>query len=152
MSTESLTIEIQGDSSGLAEALNQALTQIQSLQNSADDAVTFAEGISSRLSQVSTSLTPLGQVQLALSRISQQAAAIGQQPITLNVESALASLSGLMQAIEAVAAALRLLSVPNVGLSEPGGSPGQAGVEDRSGTLALSRADSLSPGPVPSGC
>lgn len=108
--TESLTIEIQGDSSGLSQALDDALSRVESLHSAADSASSSAAGIGGRLASVSTALQPLQQVGQQLSRISQQAQALSQQPITLNVQPALSALQSLMSAIQAVAAQLSALS------------------------------------------
>lgn len=125
MPTETLTIEIQGDSSSLAASLDEALSRIESLQSSADSAGAAAEGIGGRLGNVSTAVGSLSQVSQALTRVSQQAAAIGQQPVTLNVEPALGSLQMLLSAIQAVAAQLQALSSPVAMLPSPG--PGSTG-------------------------
>ena len=127
--TESLTIEILGDSSGLSQALDDALSRVESLQSAADSASTSAGGIGGRLASVSSSLQPLQLVGQQLNRISQQAQAIGQQPISLNVQPALSALQSLMSAIQAVAAQLSILSNtgggPRGGLSgSPGGTVG----------------------------
>ncbi len=122
--TESLTIEIQGDSSGLSQALDDALSKVESLQSAADNASNTAQGIGSRLASVSTALQPLQQISLQLSRISQAAQTLGQQPITLNVQPALSALQSLMSAIQAVAAQLSAISPPQSG---PGGGAGGPG-------------------------
>ena len=125
--TESLTIEIQGDSSGLSQALDDALARVESLQSAAESASSSAAGIGGRLASVSTALQPLQLVSQQLTRISQQASALAQQPISLNVQPALSALQSLMAAIQAVAAQLRTLSLPGPGRGPigPGGpSPG----------------------------
>lgn len=125
--TESLTIEILGDSSGLSQALDDALARVESLQSASESASSSAGGIGGRLASVSTALQPLQQVSQQLSRISQQASALAQQPISLNVQPALSALQSLMAAIQAVAAQLSALSQPGprMGPIGPGGpSPG----------------------------
>lgn len=146
MPAESLTIEIQGDSSSLAASLDEALSRIQSLQSSADATGASAEGIGGRLSGVSSALGPLNQVGQALARVSQQAAAIGQQPITLNVEPALASLRTLLSAIQSVAAQLQTLSSPVGGI--PGSGPGLPGTSSGSGPSRTSTAGMAAVGPA----
>ena len=122
--TESLTIEIQGDSSGLSQSLDDALSQVESLQTAASGASNTAGGIGSRLATVSTALQPLQQVAQQLSLISQRAQALSQQPISLNVQPALSALQQLMSAIQAVAAQLNALSVPRGPSLGPGAGPG----------------------------
>ncbi len=124
--TESLTIEILGDSSGLSQALDDALSRVESLQSAADSAADAAGGIGGRLATVSTALQPLQQVSQQLSRISQQASALAQQPISLNVQPALSALQSLMAAIQAVAAQLQAISMPGPGMipNGPGGYGG----------------------------
>jgi hypothetical protein len=146
MPAESLTIEIQGDSSSLAASLDDALLRIQSLQSSADAAGASAEGIGGRLAGVSSALGPLNQVGQALTRVSQQAAVIGQQPITLNVEPALASLQALLSAIQSVAAQLQTLSSPVGGI--PGTGPGLPGTPSGSGSSRTSGASMSAIGPA----
>ena len=125
--TESLTIEILGDSSGLSQALDDALSRVESLQSAAETASTSAGGIGGRLASVSTSLQPLQLVGQQLTRISQLAQALGQQPITLNVQPALSALQSLMAAVQAVAAQISAISLPGPGpVTGPGGSGGPA--------------------------
>ncbi len=121
--TESLTIEILGDSSGLSQALDDALSRVESLQSATDSAAGSASGVGPRLASVSVALQPLQQVSQQLTRISQQAQALSQQPISLNVQPALSALQTLMSAIQAVAAQLRSISVPSgVGGGRSGGA------------------------------
>ena len=140
--TESLTIEIQGDSSGLSQALDDALARVESLHSAADSASSSAAGIGGRLASVSTALQPLQQVGQQLSRISQQAQALSQQPITLNVQPALSALQSLMSAIQTVAAQLSAIST--FGGRSGGGYGG--GPRGDSGSGPRSSAGGSSPG------
>lgn len=126
--TESLTIEIQGDSSGLSQALDSALAKVESLRSTADNAATAAGGIGGRLANISSALQPLQLVSQQLTRISQQAQALNRQPISLNVQPALSALQSLMSAIQAVAARLSALSqMGGGGIRGPLGAGGGAG-------------------------
>lgn len=138
---ESLTIEITGDSSGLSEALQEAQAQIESLQTAASTASSTAEGVGSHLARVSTAIQPLQQVGQLLSRISQQSQAIGQMPLTLNVQPALSALQTLMSAINAVAASLSALSQPMGGGSVP--SSGGGGVSGPSSAASRMTTNSV---------
>lgn len=108
--SESLTIEIQGDSSGLSQALDSALASVESLRSTADSAATAAGGIGGRLANVSMAILPIQLVGQQLARVSLQAQALSHQPISLNVQPALSALQSLMSAIQAVAARLSVLS------------------------------------------
>lgn len=123
--TESLTIEIQGDSSGLSQALDSALEKIDSLQSAAEGASNAAGGVGARLANVSAAIQPLQLVSQQLMRISQQAQVLSQQSISLNVQPALSALQSLMSAIQAVASQLRTLS--QAGGDPVRGSVGGAG-------------------------
>ena len=126
--TESLTIEILGDSSGLSQSLDDALAKVESLQSATDGASTAAAGIGGKLATISSAMQPLQQIGQQLTRITQQAQALGQQPITLNVQPALSALQMLLSAIQAVAAQLSALSLPGVGpIRGPGGTGGGGG-------------------------
>lgn len=132
--TESLTIEIQGDSSGLSQALDDALAKVESLQSAADGAATAAAGIGGKFATISSALQPLQQIGQQLTRITQQAQALGQQPISLNVQPALSALQMLMSAIQAVAAQLSALSMPGGGPTRgPAGTGGGGGSAGGSG-------------------
>jgi len=142
--TESLTIEIQGDSSGLSQALDSALAKVESLQTAADNAASAAGSVGSRLASVATAMQPLQLVSQQLTRISQQAQVLSQQSITLNVQPALSALQSLMSAIQAVASRLSSLSLT-------GGGPIRGPVGGGAGTLggsggagAASTADAAS--------
>lgn len=108
--SESLTIEIQGDSSGLSQALDAALANVESLRSTADSAATAAGGIGGRLANVSMAILPIQLVGQQLARVSLQAQALSQQPISLNVQPALSALQLLMATIQAVASRLSALS------------------------------------------
>lgn len=127
--SESLTIEIQGDSSGLSQALDTALANVESLRSSADSAATAAGGIGGRLANVSMAIQPIQLVGQQLARLSLQAQALSHQPISLNVQPALSALQSLMSAIQAVAARLSLLS-------QMGGGSVRGGMGTRASTAS----------------
>lgn len=143
--TESLTIEIQGDSSGLSQALDDALAKVQTLQSAADSAGVSVGSIGGRLAGVATAMQPLQLISQQLTRISQQARTLSQQSISLNVQPALSALQSLMSAIQAVASRLSALSQMGGGMirgpMQTGGGSGSSG----GGGAGTSGANSATP-------
>lgn len=111
MYSESLTVRILGDSSGLQQELSQIEQAISQLHDRISSTSQAGQQIGTALSRVSNATGPLQQISTLLSRITQQARSLSQQPITLNVRPAIAALNQLMQAINQVANQLRTLSL-----------------------------------------
>lgn len=111
MFTESLTIRILGDSSGLRRELEDVLRRLDALRQRIADVGSAGQQLAKSFSGLSQATTPLQQLSKLLTQITQQIRALSQTPIALNVQPALASLQRLFAMIEAVAARLRMISV-----------------------------------------
>jgi hypothetical protein len=105
--TESLTVRILGDSSGLQQELETVAHALDRLQQQISEASDAGRQIGEGLGQAATAMGPLTRVSTMLQQISQQARALGQQPITLNVQPAMAALAQLSAMIQMVAALLQ---------------------------------------------
>lgn len=125
MYSESLTVRILGDSSGLQQELSNVEQSISQLHDRITSATQAGQQVGTALGRVANATGPLQQVSNLLSRVTQQARALSQQPITLNVRPAIAALNQLMQVINQVASQLRNLSLGGGG---GGGGPAPAPV------------------------
>jgi hypothetical protein len=121
--SESLTVRILGDSSQFKSELQSVLQDIGSLRGQLEQATDVGQQVSQGFDRVSGAMRPLEQVSRMLSRIAAQAQALGEQPITLNVQPALAALAQLSAAIQAIAAQLMALAAMPIGVGV-GGGPG----------------------------
>lgn len=125
---ESLTVRILGDSSGLRRELDAVVSDIRSLRGELEQVTGIGEQLGEGLGRADGAERPLEQIGQALSRITAQVRTLGQTPVTLNVQPALASLAQLSLAISAIAAQLQALSAIPVGI---GVVPGVGGAPIR---------------------
>jgi len=121
--SESLTVRILGDSSGLQRELSRVLQSIDDLHRRIESTTQATGQIGTALSRVSQATGPLQQVSSLLARISLQARSLSQQPVNLNVTPALNSLQRLMQSISAVASQLHNLAAASAVSSMPTFAP-----------------------------
>lgn len=124
--SESLTVRILGDSSGLQTELDSVLERLDELNTRFSESAESAEQLTSSLSSVSQAVRPLQQVSSMLSRIDQQLRAISQMPITLNVTPALQALQQLTMAARMAAAAIQAIPAIPIGGGGPGPGVGPA--------------------------
>src|SRR5262245_32178300 len=125
--SESLTVRILGDSSGLRREIADVVTEIASLQERLRAASSSSEQLGRSVGNVSAAIRPLQQVSQFLSRITQQVQALNQTPVSLNIQPALQALQQLMNAAQAAAGMLRLLSVGPLGPAGPQQQPAAQG-------------------------
>lgn len=121
--SESLTVRILGDSSGLQRELSRVLQSIDDLHQRVESTTRATGQVGTALSRISQATSPLQQVSSLLTRISQQSRLLSQQPVNLNVTPAINSLQRLMQSISAVAIQLRNLSAVSAVSSMPSFTP-----------------------------
>ncbi|MEZ5943796.1 MAG: hypothetical protein R3C18_20565 [Planctomycetaceae bacterium] len=117
--TESLTVRILGDSSGLHQELSRVEQALNGLHERIESTNQAGAKISQVFQRVGNASRPLQQLGNLLNQVRQRAQALGQTPITLNVRPALAALQQLMSAIAATANQLRTLSFGGGGPSLP---------------------------------
>lgn len=119
MPTETLTLQIAGDSAPLQrelDAVEQRLATFQSRLASVTDAGRGFETLASRFAQLAR---PIEQVGRMLDRLGAQIERLAQIPVRLNVAPALQGLALVSQAIDAVAAKLQTLAAPRPFLPGP---------------------------------
>ena len=95
--SESLTVRILGDSSGLQRELDSVMQSLSTLQRDIESASRAGARIGDALSRVSRATGPLRQVSSLLTGVSQQARALSAQAISLNLAPAIAALQRLNQ-------------------------------------------------------
>ncbi len=122
--TESLTVRILGDSSGLRRELESVVGEIRSLRGELDQVTNIGEQIGEGFGRADGAVRPLEQISQALSRITTQVQSLSQTPLTLDVQPALASLQQLSLTIATIAAQLQALAAIPVGI---GGAPAGGG-------------------------
>ncbi len=111
MATESLTIQILGDSSGLQQELGQVADLLGNLQQQMADVSNGGEQIGQSLQGISSAMGSLQGVSQMLGAISQQIQVINQQPISINVAPALGAIQQLIQAAQMAAQQLAALNM-----------------------------------------
>jgi len=116
--TESLTVRILGDSSGLQRELETVADGLDNLHSRLADASDAGRQVGEGLGRAATAITPLQQVSSVLQQIGLEARQISQIPISLNVQPAMAALAQLSAMIQAVAMQLQSLGG---GFGIPGG-------------------------------
>lgn len=117
--TESLTVRILGDSSGLRREIADVVSEISNLQERLRSVSSSGDQLGRSVGNISAAIRPLQQVSQFLSRITQQVQTLAQTPVSLSVQPALQALQQLMNAAQAAAGMLRLLSVGPVGPAPP---------------------------------
>lgn len=139
MPTESLTLRILGDSSGLRAELEAALSQLDAFEDHVAALADAGRRVGEGFGGLASAAAPLQQVSQLLSGIFKQMQVIRQTPLTINVQPALASLLKLSAAIDAIALKLRALSAAPAG-SPPGAAAGGVNPADKLGALAPAMA------------
>jgi hypothetical protein len=109
--SESLTVRILGDSSGLRRELDEVVRQLGGLQERFSGLSSRSDRVGRSISDLSQATRPLQQISQWLTRVSQQVQALSQTPIGLNVQPALQALQQLMAAARAAAGVLQTLSI-----------------------------------------
>ena len=123
--TESLTVRILGDSSGLRRELESVVGEIRSLHGELEQVSNIGEQIGEGFGRADGAVRPLEQISQALSRITTQVQSLSQTPLTLDVQPALASLQQLSLTIATIATQLQALAAIPVGIGEaPAGGGG----------------------------
>ncbi|MCA9045119.1 MAG: hypothetical protein KDA69_12405 [Planctomycetaceae bacterium] len=145
--TESLTVRILGDSSGLHQELSRVEQALNGLNERIESTNQAGAKISQVFQRVGNASRPLQQLGNLLNQVRQRAQALGQTPITLNVRPALAALQQLMSAITATANQLRALSFGGGGPSLPPAGPVGPAVPNTSRTTRGFASGGLVSGP-----
>jgi hypothetical protein len=127
--SESLTVRILGDSSGLRREIADVISEIANLQERLRGVSSSGDQLGRSVGNISAAIRPLQQVSQFLSRITQQVQALSQTPVSLNVQPALQALQQLMNAAQAAAGVLRLLSVGPVAPAGPQPQPAAEGLD-----------------------
>jgi hypothetical protein len=109
--TESLTLRILGDSSGLRRELDDVLGRLDSFRHKVADLSSAGQQLAKAFTGLGAATNPLQGVSKLLTQITQQVRTLGQTPLSLNVQPALNALQRLAAAIEAIAARLRAIAV-----------------------------------------
>jgi len=109
--TESLTVEILGDSSPLEQELSQVADSLSGLQEQLEGIAAGTGQFAAQLQNLAGALGPLQAISQQLSLLSQQIQGLSQQPVTINVSPALGALQQLTQAIQAAAQQLAALNL-----------------------------------------
>ncbi|MEZ6065178.1 MAG: hypothetical protein R3B90_05610 [Planctomycetaceae bacterium] len=110
MFTESLTVHILGDSSGLRAELEGALHGLNEFQSRLTSITSSGDQLASSLGGVGKVGPALQSVSQLLNRITTQIRLLGQSPVTIDVSPALAALQRLLGMIELAAARLKQLT------------------------------------------
>jgi len=106
MFSESLTVRILGDSSGLRREIDNAISQVDRLEDRLGAAVNSSNRLGQSLRTISGALGPLRQLVNVLTQVNQQLTSISRRPIALNVSPAISALQRLTQAAQMAAAAI----------------------------------------------
>lgn len=122
--TESLTVQILGDSSPLRDELTSVADLLADLQSRLADAVGGAGELDQAFGQLTSAALPLQQLSAELDLVTRQIQALSQQPITLNVQPALQALEQLMQMAQQAALSLAELGAASLASSvSPAAAP-----------------------------
>ncbi len=108
--SESLTVRILGDSSGLRQELDTVSSEIQKLQQNLSSTVGSTGQLRQSFTKLSSGLKPLQQINAQLLQVQQHVRAISQQPVTLNVQPAIQSLQQLIQYAIMVARQIQMIT------------------------------------------
>jgi len=120
--SESLTVRILGDSSGLQRELDSVLRRLDDLQDKLSESADSARQLANSFSRISQAINPLQQVGSLLSRLDQLLRSISQRPLTLNVSPAIQALQQLIQVAQQAAAQIQ--AIPAIPVGRPGGGGG----------------------------
>lgn len=130
--TESLTVEISGDSSQLESELERVGSVVDGLSSRLSSVAQQAGSAAGALSGFGAAVGAVNQLNAALSGVASQLRTIQQTRVSIDVSAALASLAQLSAAISRVAAQLASLNAM-AGGGGGGGGPRPAGPRDGSG-------------------
>lgn len=111
---ESLTVRIEGDSSGLDTALEGVVRRVDELQGRLQRVSSAAAGLDGIASRLTAAVAPAESLTRTLDRVTASIQAIGRTPITLNTAPALAALAQLNAQLEGTSSRVR-------GLGQGGG-------------------------------
>ena len=120
--SESLTVRILGDSSGLQRELDGVLNRLDDLREKFTASADSANQLTRSFAKISQAISPLQRIGSLLARIQQQLRSISQQPLTLNVSPALQALQQLSQA--ARQAAMQIQMIPSIPVGGAGPATG----------------------------
>jgi hypothetical protein len=110
MFTESLTVRILGDSSGLQRELEGVLSLLAGFRESVSSIADAGQSAVAGLSAIEGASAPLQQVSKLIATITRQLQVLAQTPVTINVAPALGALQRLLGIVDLVASRLRMLS------------------------------------------
>jgi hypothetical protein len=121
--TESLTIRIEGDSSGFARELDRVAGRLSEFENRLSGIESLGSRLESVFARWDQATGPLDRIHQALEGIRRQIVEIGQTPLTINVQPALQALRMLQAQLAIVLAQLQMMNA----LSMAGGFSGGGG-------------------------
>jgi len=106
---ESLTIKIQGDSSGFSRELDQVTSRIPDLDSRLSGIESAGQRLTSSLQGLQSAIQPINRIGQALDRVKQQITTLSSTPVTINVQAAMNALQALQAQIAATRAQLQSL-------------------------------------------
>ncbi|TWT63209.1 hypothetical protein [Rubinisphaera italica] len=121
--SESLSIQIMGDSSGFQSELDEVIERLESLNQLLDRLGSSGSAFSRLGADARRMLSPLSQVSSRLQQVVNQVRQLSGMSVSINVSPALAALNQLSAAIARVAAQLASLSGSGGGGRVGGGIP-----------------------------
>lgn len=127
--TESLTVEITADSSGLESELQRVGSLVDGLSSRLASVTSQIGGAVGALSRVGTAVGPINQVNAALDGVTQRLGAIRQATVTINVGPAMSALQALSSMISRVISQIQALNAMSGGVR--GGAAVGGGVSIR---------------------
>ena len=123
---ETLTVRIEGDSSGLSRELDRVVSQVEGLGSRLAEVGGRASGLERVRDGLSQAVGPAERLGRQLDLVSEKLAGIGRIPVTINTAPALSALAGLNASLDATTAKLNGLS-QGAGGGWQGGLPGWGG-------------------------
>ena len=123
---ETLTVRIEGDSSGLSRELDRVVSQVDGLGSRLAEVGGRASGLERVRDGLSQAVGPAERLGRQLDLVSEKLAGIGRIPVTINTAPALSALAGLNASLDATTAKLNGLS-QGAGGGWQGGLPGWGG-------------------------
>ncbi len=110
--SESLTVTLTADSSGLQSELQNVVSQLDSLKSRVQSVQQGFQQAGSAANSLGSAIGPVQNLGRALQQVAGQVDSLSHMSISLNVTPALNALNTLSQAIAQVAAQLQSLSLP----------------------------------------
>lgn len=120
--SESITVTLTADSSGLQSELQNVVSQLDNLKSRVQSVQQGFQQAGSAANSLGSAVGPVQSLGRALEQVASQVDSLSHMSISLNVTPALNSLSMLSQAVAQVAAQLQSLSFP-IGPGVPFGGP-----------------------------